>query len=67
MRDGSKFWCGDELLPLRLAPQRVGMYLDDEEGEISFYNADTRAHIHTLTDTFTETLSILLYPSHRRR
>lgn len=41
------------------------MYLDYEEGEISFYNADTRAYIHTLTDTFTEILYPFFYTSHK--
>lgn len=43
-------------LSLAANPRRLGIYLDYEEGQISFYNAITMDHIYTFTDTFTETI-----------
>uniref|UniRef100_A0A8C1Y4E6 Si:dkey-219e21.2 n=1 Tax=Cyprinus carpio TaxID=7962 RepID=A0A8C1Y4E6_CYPCA len=43
-------------LPLLLVPRRMGIYIDYEEGQISFYNAENKSHIYTFTGHFREKL-----------
>uniref|UniRef100_A0A3B4BDI7 B30.2/SPRY domain-containing protein n=1 Tax=Periophthalmus magnuspinnatus TaxID=409849 RepID=A0A3B4BDI7_9GOBI len=44
-------------LPVRLVPRRVGVYLDYDEGQISFYDAETKSHIYSFNNgTFEEKL-----------
>uniref|UniRef100_A0A8C9R1J2 Zgc:194990 n=1 Tax=Scleropages formosus TaxID=113540 RepID=A0A8C9R1J2_SCLFO len=43
-------------LPASLIPRKVGVYLDYEEGQLSFYNVQSRSHIYTYSETFTEKL-----------
>ncbi|XP_066561001.1 erythroid membrane-associated protein isoform X2 [Amia ocellicauda] len=43
-------------LPSSLIPRKVGIYLDYEAGQLSFYNVEARSHIYTYNETFTEKL-----------
>ncbi|KAL6491206.1 hypothetical protein MHYP_G00015510 [Metynnis hypsauchen] len=52
-------------LSLEQAPQKVGVFVDYEEGLVSFYDVETSSHIHSFTgQSFTEKLYPYFCPCH---
>lgn len=51
-------------LPLILPsqPSKVGVFLDYEAGQISFYDVKARLHLYTFTDSFNESLYPIFSP-----
>ncbi|XP_056124610.1 LOW QUALITY PROTEIN: bloodthirsty-related gene family, member 9 [Rhinichthys klamathensis goyatoka] len=50
-------------LSLKVKPQKVGVFVDYEEGLVSFYDVESRSHIYSFTDqSFTEKLYPYLSP-----
>ncbi|XP_004482263.1 tripartite motif-containing protein 75-like [Dasypus novemcinctus] len=58
LRDGDYAAEGSAPVPLLLweKPRGIGIFLDYELGEISFYSLNDRSHIHTFSDKFSEIL-----------
>lgn len=44
------------LLSLKEKPTEIGIYLDYELGQVSFYNASNRSYIHSLIEPFSDVL-----------
>ncbi|XP_035273110.1 E3 ubiquitin-protein ligase TRIM39-like isoform X1 [Anguilla anguilla] len=49
-------------LGLAQKPRRIGIYLDYQKGQVSFYNVDARLHIYTFIDSFTDTIHPFFSP-----
>ncbi|XP_036374863.1 E3 ubiquitin-protein ligase TRIM21-like [Megalops cyprinoides] len=60
LRNGRKYTANESApvpLILRVKPQKVGVFVDYEKGEVSFYDVETRSHIYSFTGyTFREKL-----------
>ncbi|XP_065403253.1 butyrophilin-like protein 9 isoform X5 [Macaca fascicularis] len=49
-------------LPLRVPPRRLGVFLDCEAGQLSFFNVSDGSHIFTFHDTFSGALCAYFRP-----
>uniref|UniRef100_A0A8B9GNJ9 E3 ubiquitin-protein ligase TRIM39-like n=1 Tax=Astyanax mexicanus TaxID=7994 RepID=A0A8B9GNJ9_ASTMX len=69
LKYGNEYTAGCDppvLLPLRENPQKVGVFVDYEEGLVSFYDVEARSHIYSFTgQSFTEKLYPLFNPFNR--
>ncbi|XP_034020573.1 E3 ubiquitin-protein ligase TRIM39 isoform X2 [Thalassophryne amazonica] len=59
LRDKNKYAfrngpCRDFQMNLR--PHKIGIFVDFNKGQVSFYNVDAKIHIYTFNDTFSENL-----------
>ncbi|XP_041634957.1 E3 ubiquitin-protein ligase TRIM21-like [Cheilinus undulatus] len=64
-KGGSLSACAGPSVPLHLqeTPNKVGIFLDYEAGSVSFYDAETKTHIHTYSGcSFSEPLYPYLNP-----
>ncbi|KAI4884976.1 hypothetical protein NFI96_020247, partial [Prochilodus magdalenae] len=55
LRNGNEYKaCADRsvVLSLREKPQKVGVFVDYEEGMVSFYDVESRSHIYSFTGQF---------------
>ncbi|XP_026077774.1 E3 ubiquitin-protein ligase TRIM39-like [Carassius auratus] len=66
LRNGDEYKAGagpSVSLSLRVKPQRVGVFVDYEEGLVSFYDVESSSHIYSFTaQSFTEKLYPLFNP-----
>ncbi|XP_073707384.1 E3 ubiquitin-protein ligase TRIM39-like isoform X2 [Garra rufa] len=66
LRNGNEYTACDDprvSLSLRVKPQRVGVFVDYEEGLVSFYDVESSSHIYSFTgQSFTEKLYPLFTP-----
>nr|XP_055032644.1 E3 ubiquitin-protein ligase TRIM39-like isoform X5 [Misgurnus anguillicaudatus]XP_055032693.1 E3 ubiquitin-protein ligase TRIM39-like isoform X5 [Misgurnus anguillicaudatus] len=66
LRNENEYWACDDpavSLSLKVKPQKVGVFVDYEEGLVCFYDVESRSHIYSFTaQTFNEKLFPLFSP-----
>ncbi|XP_077444161.1 E3 ubiquitin-protein ligase TRIM39 [Stigmatopora argus] len=69
LRDKNKYACRTEPstdVHLSLRPNKIGIFVDFEGGQVSFYNVEAKLHIYTFNDNFTECILPFLSPCTNR-
>ncbi len=70
MRDGNQYRARESPsvpLSLKVKPQIVGVFVDYEEGLVSFYDVESRSHMYSFTgQSFTEKLYPLFSPDGKK-
>ncbi|XP_034532665.1 zinc-binding protein A33 [Notolabrus celidotus] len=47
---------------MSLKPQKIGVFVDYEKGQVSFYNVDSKLHIYTFNDSFSGCINPFFSP-----
>lgn len=59
LRNKTTYAFGTDLsltLSLNPKPKKIGVFMDYEKGQVSFYNVEANLHIYTFTDAFCEAI-----------
>ncbi|XP_072368780.1 tripartite motif containing 105 [Scyliorhinus torazame] len=57
LRDRDQYWAGTlpwKRLPIQRKPKRIGLFLDFDDGRLSFYDAEDMSHLLTFRQPFSE-------------
>lgn len=63
LRNKTNYAFGTDLsLTLHPKPKKIGVFVDYEKGQVSFYNVEANLHIYTFTGTFCEAIYPIVNP-----